>query len=116
MELNLTAGDLVTVVGASAAAATIVQFAKMLFNLDAVWVRTLCLVVGLAVVVGTGIAQSGVTDFVTLLLLVLVGMQAGMATFAMFDTARAGFDYKVERRADAETPLIVTPADPEDLP
>lgn len=116
MEMNLSAGDLVTVVGASAAAFTIVQFAKMLFNLSAVLVRSLCLIIGLGVVIGAGLSQGGEPfDFIRLLLLMLVGMQAGMATWTMFDTARSGFDYSVERRLDPELGVSMTPVDPEDV-
>lgn len=115
-EVTLTAGDLMTVVGASAAAGIIVQFLKMLFSLSARWVRILSLLVGVGVVVGAGLSSpppEGI-NFIWLLLLVLVGMSAGMATYATFDTARSGFDYAVERRLDPELGVAVTAVDPED--
>lgn len=113
MEVTLSAGDLVTVVGASAAGATIVQFLKMLFTLDAKWVRILCLIVGLSVVLGVGLTTGEPVEPVRTLLLSLVGMQAGMATYTMFDTARSGFDYQATRRP-ARLGVSVTPVDPED--
>lgn len=94
-ELNLTATDLATFAGASVAAGTITQFAKMLFNLGSGAIRVVALVSGLVLVVGATVLTTDVTNPLTLGLAALVGMQAGMSASNAFDLARAGISHEV---------------------
>lgn len=89
---TLAPADLLTIAGASVAAITVTQFAKMLFTLSRKAIRIVSLVTGLVVVVGAHLALQPVTPL-GLFLSGLVGMQAGMAANATFDTARKGIDY-----------------------
>lgn len=95
MDVELGLGDLLTVAGAGTAAFVVAQFAKMLIGLGAGWTRSVALVTGLVVVVSVTVATGDQLDFVSVLLAVIVGMQAGMSACAMFDTARSGLDYRV---------------------
>lgn len=98
MEFELAAADLLTVVGASAAAGLIAQFAKKLLNLGAAATRTVAMMSGLAVVVTATLQALSSFDLLTMILAVLVGMQAGLAASATFDVAREGMDYIAEPR------------------
>lgn len=95
MDVQLGVGDLLTVAGAGAAAFVVAQFAKMLFTLGPAAVRSVSLVTGLLVVVLVTVFSGAELTVPGVLLSVLVGMQAGMSAYAMFDTARAGLDYRV---------------------
>ena len=90
---TLNPADLLTIAGASVAAIVVTQFAKMMFNLSRLWVRTIALVTGLAVVVVAYVSLNDVT-VIGVFLAVIVGMQAGMAANATFDTARKGLGYQ----------------------
>lgn len=94
---NLTASDLLTVAGATAAALIITQFAKALFNTSVAVTRTIALVTGVVVVVFVTVFTGEDTSPVEWLLAVLVGMQAGLAASAAYDTVRSGVTYSVER-------------------
>ncbi len=91
---TLDPADLLTIAGASVAAIVVTQFAKMMFTLARRVVRVVALLTGLAVVV---VAYVSLNDAVTVLgvfLAVIVGMQAGMAANATFDTVRGGIGYR----------------------
>ena len=93
MEVSLASADLLTIAGASVAAFVVTQFAKMLFSLTRRAVRSVALVVGLAVVVGAHLVLQPASPL-GVFLAVIVGMQAGMAANAMFDTATSGIGYQ----------------------
>ncbi len=94
---TLNPADLLTIAGATVAAMVVTQFAKMMFNLSRLWVRTIALLTGLAVVVVAYVSLNSDLTVLGVLLAVIVGMQAGMAANATFDTARKGLDYKTAR-------------------
>ena len=91
---TLNPADLLTIAGASVAAIVVTQFAKMMFSLPRLWVRTIALVTGLAVVVVAYMSLNSDVTVIGVFLAVIVGMQAGMAANATFDTARKGLDYQ----------------------
>ena len=93
MEATLNPADLLTIAGASVAAIVVTQFAKILFTLTRRTVRIVALVTGLIVVVGAYVTLNPVT-IIGVFLAVIVGMQAGMAANATFDTLSAGIDYQ----------------------
>ncbi len=93
MEATLNPADLLTIAGASIAAIVVTQFAKMLFTLTRRVVRIVALVTGLIVVVGAYAMLNPVT-VLGVFLAVIVGMQAGMAANATFDTVNSGIDYQ----------------------
>lgn len=97
METTITSGDLLTVAGAGAAALIVAQFAKMLFSLPPVGVRTVALVTGLAVVVTVTVLSWDQLNIVELILAVIVGMQAGMSAWSMADASRSGLNYATNR-------------------
>ena len=90
---TLNPADLLTIAGASVAAIVVTQFAKMMFTLSRRVMRIVALTTGLIVVVGayTTLSQASV---IGVFLAVVVGMQAGMAANATFDTTRKGLDYQ----------------------
>ena len=90
---TLNPADLLTIAGASVAAIVVTQFAKMMFSLSRLWVRIIALSTGLVVVVAAYVSLNDVT-VIGVFLAVIVGMQAGMAANATFDTARKGLDYQ----------------------
>ncbi len=93
MEVTLNPADLLTIAGASVAAIVVTQFAKMLFTLTRKVVRGVALVTGLVVVVGAYVLLPDPT-ILGIFLAVIVGMQAGMAANAVFDTAVSGIAYR----------------------
>ena len=93
MEATLNPADLLTIAGASVAAIVVTQFAKMMFTLTRRVVRIVALTTGLIVVVGAYTTLNPVT-VIGVFLAVIVGMQAGMAANATFDTVRSGIDYQ----------------------
>ena len=97
---TLNPADLLTIAGASVAAIVVTQFAKMMFNLPRLWVRTIALVTGLAVVVVAYMSLNDDVSVIGVFLAVVVGMQAGMAANATFDTARKGLDYQTSSSRD----------------
>ncbi len=94
MEVTLNPADLLTIAGASVAAIVVTQFAKMLFTLTRKVVRGVALVTGLIVVVGAYALLPDPT-ILGVFLAVIVGMQAGIAANAVFDTAVSGINYQV---------------------
>lgn len=98
--IDLQPADLLTVVGATAAAVIITQFAKALFNTSIVVTRTIALVTGVAVVMFATVFTGDVTDPISWLLALLVGMQAGLAASALYDTVRTGVDYQVAKHEE----------------
>ena len=96
---TLNPADLLTIAGASVAAIVVTQFAKMMFTLSRVWVRIIALSTGLVVVVAAYVSLNDVT-VIGVFLAVIVGMQAGMAANATFDTARKGLDYQTAPSGD----------------
>ena len=93
--INLTATDLATVAGASAAVLVIAQFAKMLFGLEEKGTRTVALVAGVTLVVLAHVALTPALSVLGVVLALIVGMQAGLAAVALFDSGRHGFAYRV---------------------
>jgi hypothetical protein len=96
---TLNPADLLTIAGASVAAIVVTQFAKMMFTLSRLWVRIIALSTGLVVVVVAYVSLNTVT-VLGVFLAVIVGMQAGMAANATFDTARKGLDYQTSSSGD----------------
>ncbi len=94
---SLNPADLLTIAGASVAAIVVTQFAKMLFTLSRQWIRIVALLTGLAVVVVAYVSLNTELTVLGVFLAVVVGMQAGMAANATFDTARKGLDYQTAR-------------------
>ncbi len=90
---TLNPADLLTIAGASVAAIVVTQFAKMMFSLSRQAVRIVALLTGLTVVTVAYVSLNTVT-VIGVFLAVIVGMQAGMAANATFDTARKGLDYQ----------------------
>lgn len=93
-ETTLQVGDLLTVAGAGAAALIVAQFAKILFTLQARWVRTIAMLTGLIIVVVVTVATQPVTSIPETLLAVIVGMQAGLSASALVDATREGLNYR----------------------
>ena len=93
MDPTLNPADLLTIAGASVAAIVVTQFAKILFTLTRRKVRIVALVTGLTVVVGAYVTLNP-ASVIGVFLAVIVGMQAGMAANATFDTVRGGIDYQ----------------------
>ena len=93
MEATLNPADLLTIAGASVAAIVVTQFAKILFTLTRRAVRIVALVTGLIVVVGAYVTLNPIS-IIGVFLAIIVGMQAGMAANATFDTVRGGIDYQ----------------------
>lgn len=95
-EVTLTASELATVAGASAAAIVVTQFAKALLNTSAAVTRSISLVTGVVIVVIGTVLTDG-TGFIDWLLALIVGMQAGLAASAGYDTVRSGVTYAVTK-------------------
>lgn len=89
---SLAPADLMTIAGASVAAITVTQFAKILFSLSRRLIRVVSLLTGLAVVLVAYLTLEE-PSVLGVVLAALVGMQAGMAANATFDTMRDGLDY-----------------------
>ena len=95
---TLNPADLLTIAGASVAAIVVTQFTKMMFSLSRLWVRVIALSTGLLVVVVAYVSLNSDVTVIGVFLAVVVGMQAGMAANATFDTARkGGLDYRTSR-------------------
>lgn len=96
-EVTLQVGDLLTVAGAGASALIVAQFAKVLFTLQARWVRVIAMLTGLIIVVVVTVATQTTTSIPETLLAVIVGMQAGLSASALVDASRQGLNYRVEK-------------------
>lgn len=95
---GITLDSLVTVAGASAAAAIVVAFAGVLVSLTAKAKRVLSAVVGLIVVVGVTIATVGASIEI-LIMAVLNGMIAGLAASKGQETVTEGLNHSVTARS-----------------
>jgi hypothetical protein len=95
-ELTLGVSELMTVAGAAAAALIVAQFAKKLFRLSPGSTRTISMLTGLIIVVVATVQSNGVTSILSIILAVVVGMQAGLAASATFDTVDSGLNHSVD--------------------
>jgi hypothetical protein len=84
---------LATVAGAVPAAVLLTSFASKL-GLPSAYARTFALVIGLVVVLAASILL-GLTGVVQIFLAVLVGVEAGLAAWAAYDSATVGPTYDV---------------------
>lgn len=105
--VSLNTSDLVTVVGASAAAMILTQFVKLMFDLGTRAVRVVAMASGLAVLVVATLLSSPNLTALEMILAVIVGMQAGLAASAVVDSAREGLGYEVKRTEPVEPPPVV---------
>lgn len=93
----MDATELLTVPGATAAALLLVRVASG-FGLPGKWKRAASLVAAFAVIAVATIAAGGPLTAGVWLGVVLSGAAAGLAAAATYDTATAGFDYRVTPR------------------
>lgn len=101
MDVSLSAGDLITVSGATAFALIFTQFVKALFNSSPAITRAVALLSGVAVVVSVTLATGSDLDFVVVLLAAYTGMNAGLAASATFDAvSNQGLNYTVSTGGD----------------
>jgi len=93
---EITWQALMTVVGGSAAAIPVVQFVSLFVSLTSRAKRSVAAATGLFVVVGATVL-SGSADPVTVVLAVLVGMQAGLAASKSQELVSEGLSHSVTR-------------------
>lgn len=96
MENEITWQALATVAGASVVAGMFVQFTKLFYPLTARQARGLAAILGLVTVVGVALLSGPVTTQ-TVVLAVVVGIQAGLAASKSYEMIDKGFGHTVER-------------------